>query len=60
MIQSKSKQWSLIPNKDLFILKLDNPREGIEQICLEFDELAELKEFLNEIPLPVKDKSLDV
>lgn len=51
MIQSKSLKWSLIENRGLFILKLDTPGEGSEQIYATVDELEDLRDFLNEVPI---------
>jgi len=59
MIKSKSGLISLIPQKNLFILKVENEEEGTDLLYLTTDELVELKQFLQELPLDLPDSSLN-
>jgi hypothetical protein len=45
--EEKYGEWSLLENKqDLFILKLTDPKEGVDQLWLTSEQLESLKDFL--------------
>jgi hypothetical protein len=45
----KYKNWSLTAGMGLFILKLEDPVEGVETIWVDKDQLEDLKKFLGGI-----------